>query len=277
MSSDRRDDVPKESEKPRKRGRTAIKWLIAAIPILAALFGIAASLENWLNGSASAKPGSTPAEYGAVCSLSNTRQREWEQDLAGFRHAFAHAETLTVARDALLRVTEQDIDSTAELRNHIDALTPPHGESSVQRHLERDWNLNLQALANYRERLGLGVGSTRELESIAKALPRSKMETRANEARGWLLKLGSPSCDLEPVKSEPVAQWPQTLLTEGSGGKPSPDPTPGSTTSGPTTASAAGPTTPDAAPSGAPSVVEPPKAPSDVAPIHEGALRAVER
>jgi hypothetical protein len=197
-----------------KGSSVAYKALAATIPLVAAMVPIIGAFEHWFGGGPPAPPASAVSEYATVCNLSNALQRKQETQLAQFRAAFERARGPTGARDAMLLLTKQDIAVTSELENHIQALTPPQGQAGVQRQLERDWSANLTALGKYRERLGAGVASTAQLVQIAASLPRSSIEARTDDARGYLLRLGAPACTLDPEREQPIADWSASLRSE---------------------------------------------------------------
>lgn len=201
----------KGSHRTGKGPRAAFKVVAAAIPLMAATLPIIAAFEHWFGaGPAPASP-STSAEYGAICTLSNERQREKEKQLAHFRVTFEHAHNLTAARDAILLLTKQELAATSELQNRIQALTPSQSQAGAQHQLENDLQTKLTVLWTYRERLGREVASVTQLVKIAGSLPRSAIEAKTAAARGRLLRLGAPACSLDPEREQPITDWAPAL------------------------------------------------------------------
>jgi hypothetical protein len=199
-----------------KAPRIAFKWIAAAVSVMAGVVPIVGAFEHWFDsgGGTPAEPASTVSEYAAVCNLSNARQREEERDRVRFRATFTRARNATVARDTMLLLAKQEIVTTSELQNRIQALTPTAGKASAQRSLEADWKGNLTVLGEYRERLGEGVASAAALVKLAAVLPRSSIEARSADARGRLLRLGAPACSLQAKREQPTADWSPAVRRE---------------------------------------------------------------
>jgi hypothetical protein len=208
----------KGSGKPDKRPR-GLKWLAAAIPLMAAAVPVIGLFEHWLEPNPTPTPTPTPVsaslvDYVAVCGLANETQLRVEGDYTRYKISFEHAPDLTSARDALLLVTKEDDTATSDLMAQVDALTPPPSLLGQQRALDGDWKSNLAELGALREHLSQGVASLAQLVKLVRGQPRDAMTKRSADARERLLRLGRPGCRLNSEAVTPNVDWSPALRRE---------------------------------------------------------------
>lgn len=195
-------------DEPGRRGdemTRGIKWLVLAIPVIAALLSIIGYLIGWFGGhSTPVSPPSGAAEYAAVCTLANAERGKWNAEVAKFRPEFEKASTPTKARDALLSLAESDIQNASALWSALDALTPVPAMGETQERLLAAWSGSLSTLRTYRDRL-LAAASTAQVLALTQSLPRVQIEGNATLARALLMRLGGLGCHLDEAVVQPVA------------------------------------------------------------------------
>jgi hypothetical protein len=190
-----------------KTGRrlTGLQSLAMATTIIAAALSIIAYLIGWFGGEGRPQlPTSGAAEYADLCSLDNDQRAKWAEDVARFRSNVQDASSATSARDALLLLTEQDIQAASTLWASLDALTPANVAAEYQEQLLHAWSGSLSILRAFRDRLTT-INSVSALISLSHAIPRSQLEQNAIQARALLIRLGGLSCHLAEPVARPVA------------------------------------------------------------------------